>query len=291
MKSKIFLGLLSLLICININCHIVVADDSSDESYFEMEENSDGEVVLKKYTLTLEKFLKDKEDVPAEAIKSPDVRIPDEVNYIAKDAFKGCILGNVTMSDNVKEIEEFAFSGTRIHNLELSNNITEINVCTFKHCDFHKISLPDNLETIGGSAFESCTHLESIKIPNNVEEINDSAFESCINLKSVKIPNSVRFIGNQAFCHTKLKSVYIPKGVETIVDEAFGRTVIIVGEKNSEAERYAKKNGNIFMTPKEKAFCDKYVNVKSISICMIIIIVIIVIIIKKIKCYKYKNNI
>lgn len=45
------------------------------------------------------------------------------------------------------------------------------------------------------------------------------------------------------------------------------------------------------MTPKEKAFCDKYVNVKSISICMIIIIVIIVIIIKKIKCYKYKNNI
>ena len=285
MKSKIFLGLLSLLICININCHIVVADDSSDESYFEMEENSDGEVLLKRYLLT-----KDKISIDGN-LEIPDVKIPVEVDYISEYAFQDCMVKDVVMSDNIKGIGNFAFYASKAWSIKISNNVKKIEERAFGRCDFKEINLPDKLVEIGPSAFCSCIYLKSITIPDKVKLIDDDAFYYCINLKKITIPDSVRYIGNRAFKDTKIENIYIPKEVESIGDEAFNRTVIIVGEKNSEAERYAKRNGNIFMTPKEKAFCDKYVNVKSISICMIIIIVIIVIIIKKIKCYKYKNNI
>jgi len=68
----------------------------------------------------------------------------------------------------------------------------------------------------------------------------------------LELPRDLKIIDSEAFVGIGVDAVRIPEGVETIADGAFDVTVIILGYPDSAAERYAKKNGNVFIAIKKE---------------------------------------
>lgn len=96
------------------------------------------------------------------------------------------------------------------------------------------ITIPNTVEVIKSKAFSECKALEDISIPDSVKEIGDFALGYDPKMKSVKIPNSVTKIGNEAFGYSFGSSAF--------------SDFTIYGYKNTEAERYALKNGFTFVS-------------------------------------------
>ena len=93
----------------------------------------------------------------------------------------------------------------------------------FYHCSLTNIELPNSITTIGDFAFSYCRGLTSIDLPTSLTTIEFMAFSGCIGLTSIKIPKSVTEIGNYAFSNCS-------------------DNLILIVEKDSYAEEYAKKN-------------------------------------------------
>lgn len=137
--------------------------------------------------------------------------IPDTVETIADNAFKGCEnLTSVTIPESVTTIGSSAFSG-----------------CS----SLATVSIPESVTTIGSGVFDGCDNLKDIELPSsitNVEvsegttEIASGSFSGLKNLTEVSIPESVTTIGSGAFegCE-KLEEITIPSGVTTIEKNAF----------------------------------------------------------------------
>ena len=133
---------------------------------------------------------------------STDVVIPDTVNVIGIEAFKGL---------------------TGLKRITIPNSVTSIGESAFAFCTgLTSITIPNSVNKIGSRVFESCTGLTSITIPNSVTEIPGMTFHECTGLTSIIIPDSVTYIGVFAFegC-TGLTSITIPDSVTKIEFRAF----------------------------------------------------------------------
>lgn len=110
----------------------------------------------------------------------------------------------------------------------IEEGITSISYMAFSgYLNITSVSLPSSLRKIGDRAFSSCNSLEEIVIPDGVEEIGDKAFFNSYSLKKIEIPASVTKIGDGIFMS--------------------GNTnLVIYGEKDSAAEKYAAKWGITF---------------------------------------------
>ena len=121
------------------------------------------------------------------------------------------------------------------------------------------IVIEDGVTHIGDNAF-SPTYISGISIPDSVESIGKNAFFWSSNLENVDLGNGVKTIGEGAFhCSStktgcKLTSLIIPPGVTSIADNSIGYAFTlsgvekiddftIIGQCNSEAQKYAEKNG------------------------------------------------
>ena len=163
--------------------------------------------------------------------------IPNEVTYIACNAFDGCYsLTNITISSRVTFIGNNAFSSCyRLATItvntansvyssingSLANKVnTTLIFCPRGKSGDYIIS--NGVTSIGEKAFDGCNSLTSITIPNSVTSIGDSAFDGCSSLKSMTIPDGVTSIGNGAFYYcTNLASITIPNSVTSIGAYAF----------------------------------------------------------------------
>ena len=151
--------------------------------------------------------------------------------------------------------------GQEITEVVIQNGVTSIGVWAFalRYC-LTNVTIPDSVTSIGFGAFVNCNSLSSVTIPDSVTRIEQSAFIYCTSLTSITIPDSVTSIGDYSFrgC-TSLTSVIIPDSVTSIGEEAFGyydnvnweHTKVdgftIYGYEGSEAEKYAQKNGFLFV--------------------------------------------
>lgn len=105
----------------------------------------------------------------------------------------------------------------------IEEGITSITPMAFSgYLNITEVSLPSSLRKIGDRAFSSCNSLEEIVIPDGVEEIGDKVFFNSYSLKKIEIPASVTEIGDGIFM-------------------SGNSNLVIYGEKDSAAERYAKK--------------------------------------------------
>ncbi len=195
-----------------------------------------------------------------------DVVIPDNVKYIADNAFYRCSnINSVTIPDCVKYIGDSAFfQCNSIKSISLPKELTYIGSYAFANCfGINEISIPENVKYIGEYAFFQCTGLKSISLPDSLEEIDDYAFSLCTNLRELTIPKNVSKIGtnivlknrymerigvseeNKSYCEvdgvlfnskkTHLlaypgnkadKTYTIPDGVTDIRSEAFSSTLL-----------------------------------------------------------------
>lgn len=181
---------------------------------------------------------------------------------------KGCITA-YKGSDSIVDIPK------TIHNI----NVTGIEWGAFReNSDLTQVTFPDTIQTIGSMAFESCINLKNAEIPNGVAVIAPYTYYDCKSLETVNLPSSITSIMLEAFggC-TSLTKITIPDGTVTIEDEAFAgctslkeitipasvtaigndvflncsNGLVIIAEKGSAAENYAKKSGLNYKTTED----------------------------------------
>ena len=143
--------------------------------------------------------------------------------------------------------------------------VTSIAESAFEETDIISVVIPETVTSIGKWAFGNCKSLEFVKIDGALEVIEPNTFNGCSSLESVNIPDTVKSIGYYAFAGcSNLSSLIVPPSVTYIEGHAFGfyydgesdshikyDNFKIIGEKGSEAERYAEENGIKF---EEKSF-------------------------------------
>ncbi len=127
------------------------------------------------------------------------VIVPDTVNIIGDDAFKGCVRlkSFVTYPLDKTAVKSYGWLGQlafiRCDSLQvvvLPDSISRIDAACFVGCKSLKsIKLPNDLLTVGESAFQGCGKLEAIELPDSVYLVEKDAFRKCPSLKTIKCSN------------------------------------------------------------------------------------------------------
>ncbi len=145
----------------------------------------------------------------------------------------------------VTSIGAYAFySCYSLTSIEIPPSVTSIGTYAFYFCySLTSIKIPNGVTSIGDGTFGYCTSLASVEIPPSVTSIGKEAFQSCKFLYKIVLPSSVTSIGEDAFIYSNLRVITIPPSVTSIGDKAFYDCfVIICGEPDSYAQRYAEKH-------------------------------------------------
>lgn len=101
-----------------------------------------------------------------------EVKIPDTVVVIGKNAFQNLAVQSVTIPDSVKKIDTGAFSGTLIRSIIIPDSVVEISTRAFYGCKFlERVVLPQKPFTVEKEApqyrycaiFAECRKLKTIE--------------------------------------------------------------------------------------------------------------------------------
>ncbi len=176
------------------------------------------------------------------------VVIPEGVEEIGKNAFKGCIgLTEITIPSTVKIIDEDAFYDCKsLKKVTFAGNpqVTEIRFDAFSYCEsLTDFSMPETVTTLGykafkksgvvnikltsvtkmeDSVFEECPNLKTVTISPGLTQISQNAFRNCKALESVDLPNTITLIRNYAFAGCEsLKSIILPSSLKQMYEKVF----------------------------------------------------------------------
>lgn len=171
------------------------------------------------------------------------VILPESIERIGTDAFRGTELTSIYIPKNVENIAETAFVGCNFTSIVVDENNTVydsrnnsnaiIETATNKLiCGCGATIIPDDVEEIGAYAFNDCDELVSITIPKKVSQISSGSFAYCSNLTSIVVDaeNTVYDSRNNsnAIIETSTNTIVrgtgntvIPESVKAIGDEAF----------------------------------------------------------------------
>ena len=201
------------------------------------------------------------------------VVIPDffgcyPVTELRDNAFCNCdSLTEIIISQNVRKIGHHCFYAcSALERAELPAELGEIGADCFCGCtDLESIELPETLRSLPESCFRACLSLEELDLPGGLESIGELCFSDCENMKSMDVGGNIRSIGSGAFFMCRnLSSIRVPSSCEVIGAQALGydcngneliknEKLVIIGEKGSAAQKYARENGFDFSVQGEAA--------------------------------------
>ena len=165
------------------------------------------------------------------------------VTKIAKQAFYGSPITEVTIGGNIRKIEEKAFYMCKKLSSVTWNCKCDVvpAFCFYKCTSLSKFDF-SSVESIGESAFSE-SGLKEINLPHNIQKVRNEAFYSCKSLKAVRwnaqtksIPmdcfrrcsslsefdfSSVENIGAGAFSGSGLKEVNLSHNIQKVERNAF----------------------------------------------------------------------
>lgn len=154
---------------------------------------------------------------------SKTLTIPDNVQYINADAFKGSRLEKITLPKQMKQIEGGAFENcNNLKTVVMPEEVDFLGPGIFLNCaQLEKVDFP-KYDHIPASTFSGCVSLKQVSIPESVSEIDQEAFSTCVLLKSISLPSQISNIDASTFkdC-VSLTTVNIPEAVTSIGASAF----------------------------------------------------------------------
>lgn len=188
-----------------------------------------------------------------------------EFNSEQKNKIKENLAAAKAMPKSTKEekaARKEALKKSKAENKALRNLNKDISVCNFVIDEMNKyaflkcknakeVIIPGSCKAIEDSAFYQCTGIEALTLAEGIEVIGKGSFEECTALKAVTVPESVRTIEKYAFYNcTALEECVIgnPKIMENDIFTN-DKTVKIIAESKSAAEKYAKDNNIKTETP------------------------------------------
>lgn len=157
--------------------------------------------------------------------------IPEGVQTIGMEAFKGCLMTGVELPSTLKLMDQAAFEGTKIASVKFSklkNDLT-IGDFAFEDCtSLTEVSIPSKTVTLGYAAFSGCSALTTVSVPATVKKIPTFCFEYCKALSAVSLASGITTIGTGAFrsC-VSLKGIIIPNSVKKLEQQAFQNTGLV----------------------------------------------------------------
>ena len=176
-----------------------------------------------------------------------EIVMPKVPKEIAPDAFRYCekllskadyfILNGELMGVNPQLVQAIIPEGIEVIHSHVFNS----------HRNLESVVLPASLTTIEEEAFSNCQKLKEVTFCTGNLTIAGYAFAFCSALEHIRLPEGLIELPNSLFANSvNLKTVVIPGSVQVIRRTAFNylSNVTIIGEFDSEAERYAMKNSN-----------------------------------------------
>lgn len=190
--------------------------------------------------------------------KNRNIVIPDTVTSVCLNAFDGNYnIESVTIPVSVKNIYLREPLRSKLDNMILDNNdlfkikddmlfnedFSEL-ICLLENWSSDTINITMPVKKIGNWAFAGYWNIKNVSMPESFVEIGNNAFYGCYNLEDIVIPPLVKEIKSGTFIGCiSLENITIPKSVTKIDFTAFANCpeLIINGERNSYAEKYAKE--------------------------------------------------
>ena len=106
------------------------------------------------------------------------VTLPEGLQSIGANAFRGCPLTSVTLPESLQSIGANAFCGCPLTSVTLPEGLQSIGANAFRGCPLTCVTLPESLQSIGADAFSGCP-LTSITLPESLQSIVADAFRGC----------------------------------------------------------------------------------------------------------------
>lgn len=133
------------------------------------------------------------------------LNIPDTVKAIGNEAFYGCTsLKEVNGGNNVSFVGAYAFYGTEFFNSQTSSLITLGSVLLGGDVS-GELSLDESISMIAPYAFSENSKITSVSASDSLRIIGEGAFYRCTSLSEVNV-GELSFIGPLAFLGTDLVS-------------------------------------------------------------------------------------
>lgn len=150
-----------------------------------------------------------------------------------------------------------------------------------------KVTIPYSYTIIESTAFYNCTNLQEVVIKADIKQLEKETFYSCEKLEKIVLPKNLQTIKGYAISNTGIKSITIPKSVKKVENYAlnfnkklyqvvfegdsldiegiaihqyiemgesftpYTYRITVVGEKDSDAEKFAKEQNYLFATSKK----------------------------------------
>lgn len=150
-----------------------------------------------------------------------EVKLPDMVQTISNNAFKGTALESIVIPATVKTIGEEAFYNTRLRSLTLPTAMTSIGSHAFRNIPcLATANFPTNLTRIPTSCFENCFVLQGFELSENVDTIGNGAFRYCYAFET-DIPLTISRFEEYAFNESGIREVEFAENAD-ILNGCFG---------------------------------------------------------------------
>ena len=167
----------------------------------------------------------------AEYTNMTGITIPNSVNSIGRNAFRGCTsLSSIIIPDGVTFISSDAFSGCTIlaiiqvsaNNPGYSSqegilyNKAKTEIVYVPLSISGSITMPNSVTSIGNNAFAGREGLTSITISDSVTSIGGTAFSGCTALTDIQVSaNNPRYSSQEGILYNRAKTeiVYVPLSI------------------------------------------------------------------------------
>ena len=136
-----------------------------------------------------------------------EVKLPNMVQTISNNAFKGTALESIVIPATVKTLGEGVFQDTRLRSLTLPTTMTSIGRDAFRNIPcLATANFPTNLTRIPTSCFENCFVLQGFELSENVDTIGIGAFRYCYAFET-DIPLTISRFEDYAFSESGIREV------------------------------------------------------------------------------------